>query len=180
MRYSSIILGLAATASALDVRLHYKDNCSGASFECLVLPPDVSAFPSHIISPYSPQALVLSLTYVTRTAVTQYKGSSPLLASTASRLTGTSTSGATDEGTTRVQSSSNKKRGTEVCDADAEAPEVKCTASQKVDVLVLEDGQKYYIADMEGSVLDDLVALAVNGTAAADVPRTFKQFKLST
>jgi hypothetical protein len=43
--------------------------------------------------------------------------------------------------------------------------------------LVLEDGKKYHLADMEDSLLDELAALAANGTAASDVPEGFKVFE---
>jgi hypothetical protein len=67
------------------------------------------------------------------------------------------------------------KKIAEACDAEAAVQ--TCTSSQKADLLVLEDGKKYDLADMEDSLQDELVALAANGTAASDVPEDHKVFE---
>ncbi|RYP21723.1 hypothetical protein DL765_002079 [Monosporascus sp. GIB2] len=60
-----------------------------------------------------------------------------------------------------------KKRG-------AEAGTKKCTLP---DTLILDDGTKYSLVDMEDSQREELVAIASNGTAAADIPEAFKVFE---
>ena len=47
----------------------------------------------------------------------------------------------------------------------------------EADLLVLEDGKKYHLADMEDSLQDELVALEANGTAASDIPEDYKVFE---
>lgn len=60
----------------------------------------------------------------------------------------------------------------ETCDAGQ-----TCNSSQKPNVLGLEDGQKYDIADMQDSLLHPLIEFAFNGTAAADIPQVYKKFE---
>lgn len=57
--------------------------------------------------------------------------------------------------------------------ADAQA----CTSTQKADVLTMGNGNRYNITGLRGGQLDELVALAVNGTAAIDVPELFMAFE---
>lgn len=54
-----------------------------------------------------------------------------------------------------------------------------CTSWRRPDVFVLEDQTKYNIADMEDSLLEELIAIGTNGTAVADVPELFQKFEIA-
>lgn len=45
-------------------------------------------------------------------------------------------------------------------------------------MLGLEDGQKYHIADMQDSLLHELIEFAFNGTGAADIPEVYEKFEI--
>jgi len=65
-----------------------------------------------------------------------------------------------------------KRRGAEDKD-DSE-----CTGVAKPHALVLDDGKKYDVRDMDEALLGSLHALAANGTLEADIPHLFKRFEV--
>jgi hypothetical protein len=50
---------------------------------------------------------------------------------------------------------------------------------QKADTFVREDGQMYDITGLDGEQLTELIALAENGTAAAEFPEAFRTLEKS-
>lgn len=57
-----------------------------------------------------------------------------------------------------------------------EDPSQEC---RKPDVLLLGDGQKYNIKDLEDGLIEELAGYAINGTATADIPEAFKKFEIN-
>jgi hypothetical protein len=64
----------------------------------------------------------------------------------------------------------SKKRNAET----AVGAEQECA---KPNVLTLDDGQQYNITSLDDGLLEELMALANNGTGAADIPELFKTFE---
>ncbi|KAF2684528.1 hypothetical protein K458DRAFT_404134 [Lentithecium fluviatile CBS 122367] len=52
------------------------------------------------------------------------------------------------------------------------------TSSQKADMVILEDGNKYTLEGMEDAMLIEMIQLAMNGTITADIPADFKKFEI--
>jgi hypothetical protein len=63
----------------------------------------------------------------------------------------------------------------DACEAEAEHT---CMETVKPDMLSLEDGQKYNIADMDMDLLKPLTALAFNGTLTAGIPAVYQKFEI--
>jgi glutaredoxin len=56
------------------------------------------------------------------------------------------------------------------------AAEAECVGSVMADALVLEDGVKFDLTDMEDAMVTDLIDMIQNGTESEGVPESFKAF----
>ncbi|KAF1846860.1 uncharacterized protein K460DRAFT_392349 [Cucurbitaria berberidis CBS 394.84] len=176
MQYLSIVLGLAAAASAIDVRIHAGSNCDRGAYECLNLTPNRCCYVESglygsigfygVPTNWNIECRGHSRSGDNRCGV--QKVTENLSGGTFKCLRGGGFTGA-------GYGFRGKKRSSEVCDAETSGQ--TCTEFQKADVIVLEDGKKYLLSGMEESLLDELVQLAMNGTVAADIPEGFKKFE---
>jgi hypothetical protein len=71
-------------------------------------------------------------------------------------------------------SAGRKRRG-----VAAAAESSKCTETVWADALVLDDGTKFALTDMEHDMTIELVGLLKDGAAGQDVPETMKVFEVA-
>ncbi|KAF2678434.1 hypothetical protein K458DRAFT_463605 [Lentithecium fluviatile CBS 122367] len=179
MHYLSLILGLTAAASAIDVRIHFKADCTGASYECLGLQPNICCYAESGVYPtigfYGvPPSWNIETRGYSRSGDNRCGNQRALENLSGGNFKCLRQGSFTGAG----YGFRGKKRDVGGCDAEGEAEGQTCTSSRKADVLVLEDGVKYSLQGMEDKMIGELVGLAVNGTTGGDVPEVFQEFEM--
>jgi hypothetical protein len=157
MLYPQILLGLAATVSAIDAYFHLGSNCDGPSVLCSGLNPGVCCTASSANS-------------------VGYRGIPTNWNIDTQAFTGGGCanygSGAGARGTnfvcikefigvytgTRYNFASRKKRAEAETGPACVGTEEPCAFSRKANELLLEDGTRYNIADVEDDVLEQMVS----------------------
>ncbi|KAI8242818.1 hypothetical protein K4K57_012565 [Colletotrichum sp. SAR 10_99] len=180
---SSILLGLAATASAIDIRAHVGDNCAGGYTACVGINPNVCC--SFSSSASSGRAKLMDGEQIPsnwRIRAEAYTGGG-------CSFTGgqRDSNGATTiclPYTTRGDRTGgkywflNRKRADDLS-CPAEQPGAgKCEAVVKPDVLGLADGTAYNIADLADEKVQELEKIAETGAGADAVPAEFQTLQI--
>ncbi|KAI8175814.1 hypothetical protein K4K54_004980 [Colletotrichum sp. SAR 10_86] len=199
---SSILLGLAATASAIDIRAHIGSSCAGAYVACVNINPNVCCSFS---SSGSSGRSSISVVAVRETSFSQLTKVSELMNGDqipsnwrirAEAYTGggcSFTGGQYDSNggtticlpyTTRGDRTGgkywflNRKRADDLS-CPAEQPGAgKCEAVVKPDVLGLADGTAYNIADLADEKVQELEKIAETGAGADAVPAEFQTLQI--
>lgn len=153
MMYAQIILGLVATASAIDTYFHLGNNCDGPAIVCTGLNPGICCTAS-VSNSLGYRGIPTD--WVITAEAFFGSGCGISAGSQTARNTNFLCFHRSLTGT-RYRFSS-KKRGEAGIEAstcsDADEP---CTSSQKANELVLLDGTRYNIVDLEEGALDELV-----------------------
>ncbi|TDZ35733.1 putative secreted protein [Colletotrichum spinosum] len=158
MYFSSLLLTLAATVSAIDIRAHSGDNCSGGYAACANINPNIptnwriraGAYTGGGCSFFGGErdsngATTICLPYTTR---------------------GDRTGG-------KYWFLNRKRADDQSC--PAEQPGVgKCEAVVKPNLLVLDDGTEYDIAGLAEDKVQELEEIAITGGGADAVPAEFQ------
>jgi hypothetical protein len=156
-----IILGLAATVSAIDAYFHLGDNCDGPSFVCNGINPNaccVGASSNTVAWRGIPTNWAIRTeAYVGGNCRTLREGrdarNTNYICIQPNSFTGPFT-GAQYHFLSRKRAS--EALGCPESDTEETAGK-PCTSSQKASLLELEDGTRYNILDLEEGVLDELV-----------------------
>ncbi|KAI6372556.1 hypothetical protein MCOR25_003715 [Pyricularia grisea] len=179
MQFSAILLTLAATASAIDVRGFVGDNCSGAWVGCANLNPNVCC------TPFGGSRASVGFAAIPRDW--RIRGQ-------AYTEGGCNAGGGTGDSNgndffcipyiTRGDRTGgsywflNRKRAIDnTC--PAEQPQGKCTATVKPDTLGLADGTEYNITSLSDDQVSELSAIAASGAGAEAVPADFQVLRRS-
>lgn len=198
MLFPQVLLGLAATAAAIDIRYHFTNNCGGNFVECVNINPDRCCAASAVSLGFvaipsnwrircrgwrggncggNPDATAYSAgstSVCIQSSGFLYNSANYNFVNRRRAAAAAATLGEVEEG--GGQCSSSGGEGAEEEGAAAVEVGRKCTSVQKPDALVLADGTRYSLVGLEGAPLDKLLGLASNGTvsAAEDVPEEFK------
>ena len=165
MLYPQILLGLVATVSAIDSYFHLGENCDGPAIVCTGLNPDVccTASASNSVGYRGiPLDWSISTTAFTGGGCTNYgnRGS----ASGSNFICMPRCCGNAGYSGTKYRFGSKKRseiEGEALTGTEEEEEEDKpCTSSQKANQLVLVDGTKYDIVDLDDDNLNQLVCCA--------------------
>ncbi|KAF2788439.1 hypothetical protein K505DRAFT_255545 [Melanomma pulvis-pyrius CBS 109.77] len=173
MQYFKIILALAAAASAIDIRFHNGGDCNGGWIGCASIGPD-NCCTSEAVHHPSVGFYAIPKNWKIGTRGFTNGGCSTLRAS--GDVFGVDTS-CLRAGGNIFTGATYYFRNRKVAEATCETGQT-CKSPQKPDLLGLEDGQKYQIADMEDHLLDVLIDFAFNGTTAADIPAVYEKFEI--
>ncbi|TDZ65271.1 putative secreted protein [Colletotrichum trifolii] len=178
MYFSSLLLTLAATVSAIDIRAHSGDNCSGGYAACANINPNVCCVFSNSATSGRASIAVAAIPTNWRIRAGAYTGGG------CSFFGGERDSnGATTiclPYTTRGDRTGgkywflNRKRADDQS-CPAEQPGVgKCEAVVKPNLLVLDDGTEYDIAGLAEDKVEELEEIAITGGGADAVPAEFE------
>ncbi|KAJ4986537.1 hypothetical protein SVAN01_07973 [Stagonosporopsis vannaccii] len=178
MRYSSISLVLAATVSAIDIRLFDHKDCGGSWIGCTNINPNVCCHTGrerHLSVSWEPVPRdwsIMTQVYwvngcdgdskdVRRYGLTRYCMTEQI----------TVTGG-------RYYFYTPNSPGPFA--RDLSTGEEQACISQKPDVLALGDGQRYNISQLEDSMLEPLVELAFNGSGVESIPAIYDDLKIAS
>ncbi|KAF1827980.1 hypothetical protein BDW02DRAFT_622723 [Decorospora gaudefroyi] len=171
MQYFTILLGLAASVSAIDIRMRDRGNCNGAFLACRNINPNVCCGSGRQYASVGIVAIPASWSIEGRTyqggGCTTLTSSSPSAARTNFCMPFVSTGAS-------YRFLNGRRRTIDVGSTE------ECTSSVKPDSLVLGDEvTTFAIADMEDALIDELMDHAANGLQAADIPEKFKSFQVA-
>lgn len=200
MKLLTIILGLTASVSAIDVGLRNRNGCDSRSggWVCTNLNPNVNILSfyipgtpfNHTISNVPPQvccgiptgSVGSIIFFAVPTSwfleLRGHEGGSCGRVRTVETLSGGTekclNSGPyTGAGYSFISGKREAQEG--ACSSTSET----CTSSKMPDALFLSDGQKYNIANMDPGLVEELVGFAHNGSVVADIPEVFKPFEIA-
>ncbi|TLD28205.1 hypothetical protein PspLS_03756 [Pyricularia sp. CBS 133598] len=183
MHFSSLLLGLAATASAIDIRGHSQDGCRGGYRSCTNSNPRVCcSFNSSATSGRSSVAVVAIPTNWRITARAWTGGSCRYIAnhgeSGGSRSICLRYTSRGDRTGAFYWFNSLKRAVDESC--PAEQPGVgKCDAVVEPDVIGLADGTEYNIAGLSADKVEEIEKVADSGAGAEAMPAEFQILRRS-
>ncbi|CZS89962.1 uncharacterized protein RAG0_09602 [Rhynchosporium agropyri] len=174
----TVLVGLAASVSAIDVGLRSGSNCNsnGGGWLCTNLNPNTccgiaTGSVSSVIFYAIPRDWFLQ--------VRGHEGGSCGRVRTTENVQGaTERCLSNGQYTGAGYSFNSRKRGIMGTPEDVCAASATCTPVLP-DQLSLSDGQKYNIVDMDTGLLEELTELMINGSVASDVPEVFKSFEVS-
>ncbi|RYO95459.1 hypothetical protein DL766_007767 [Monosporascus sp. MC13-8B] len=173
--FQDILLGLFATASAIDIYLHVGGDCGGNAVVCVGINPntccstsDIDIFPTvgfrGIPTHWNLECKGHSGGRCNRLREVQPARNTNFVCLRSGFFSGGG------------YGFSGRKR--------ADGADGGCTAYQKPDTLLLEDGGKYNIADLEDAPLTQLfdfvlyLEIAASGANSADIPEEFNAYKI--
>ncbi|KAK1976917.1 hypothetical protein LZ30DRAFT_636003 [Colletotrichum cereale] len=178
MYFFSLLLCLAATASAIDIRAHSGDNCAGGWVGCTNINPNVCCVFSSSASSGRASVAVVAIPSNWRIRTEAYTGGGCAFFG-GQRDSGGSTSVClpyTTRGdrTGGKYSFINRKRADDKS-CPAEQPGAgNCEAVVKADTLGLSDGTEYNIAGLSDEKVQELEEIANSGAGADAVPADFQ------
>ena len=154
MRFFQALLGLAGTASALDIYFHTGTNCDGASVICQGINPGVCCSVGGITQrSVAYRGIVPTWNIRCRS----YQGNGCEILRADSTVKGVNYQCHSFQNNYNYNGARydfvNSKRAEDTCTAD----EGTCESSQKADTLIMEDGTKFSILDLEEDPLEELV-----------------------
>ncbi|KAK1993699.1 hypothetical protein LX36DRAFT_615465 [Colletotrichum falcatum] len=178
MYFSSLLLGLAATASAIDIRCHIGDNCAGSWVACVNINPNVCCSFSSSANSGRSSVSVAAIPSNWRIRTEAYTGGG------CSYFGGQRDSGGSTDVclpyTTRGDRTGGKywflnRKIADDHSCPAEQPGAgKCEAEVKPDTLGLADGTEYNIAGLTDEKVQELEKIANTGAGADAVPGEFQ------
>ncbi|KAH6625726.1 hypothetical protein C7974DRAFT_377197 [Boeremia exigua] len=174
MRPSILVIALAASVSAIHIRLHAAADCTGAYLECDNVDPIVCCTDS---SDWWLAARFFAIPrgWTLRTEVFTGRDCGKLLESwTATNNRDKCMGGMATQGSA-VQAGLYHFASVKGAVDEQSPAETGCTP-QKPNVLALEDGQRYNISGMNDSQLQPLLKLAVGGAAIDGIPAIYGSF----
>ncbi|KAK3326841.1 hypothetical protein B0H66DRAFT_169991 [Apodospora peruviana] len=174
----TVLLGLAASVSAIDAALRVRGGCDsrGGGAVCTNLNPNTccgvpSGSYSSLVFYAVPKNWFLELRGHEGGNCGRVKTVDTLFGGTERCLNSGPYTGA-------GYSFLSRKRGEKIEADECSASATPCTPVAP-DQLFLADGQKYNIVDMEIGLLEELTGLMENGSTKADIPAVFKTFEIS-
>ncbi|KAK3313363.1 hypothetical protein B0H66DRAFT_629129 [Apodospora peruviana] len=172
--HSNLFLGLAATASAVDLYL-YTGNCfNSAGIVCTNINPNTCCGGSNVN--IFPQVGFRAIPATWNLECRGHAGGFCNQIRQVQRASGGRDLclGSGPFSGSGYGFTSKKKRFAQPTEEGCAAEDVGgCTASQKPDLLFLADGTQYKISDLDDADIDGLVKLAASGANATDVPAEF-------
>ncbi|KAF6828984.1 hypothetical protein CPLU01_08214 [Colletotrichum plurivorum] len=183
MRFSTIIVALAATVSAIDIRAHIGDSCVGSYRACRNINPRVCcSFSSSANSGRSSVSVVFIPTnWRIRTAASSGGGCRFFAGqrdSGGSRTVCLPYTTRGDRTGGRYWFLNRKRAEDESCPAD-QPDGGNCEAVVEADTLGLADGTEYNISGLTSEKLQELEEIADTGAGADAVPAEFQVFRRS-
>ncbi|CAD6446985.1 eff73fd5-285f-4511-952f-7698999bf6ef [Sclerotinia trifoliorum] len=174
----TVLLGLAASVSAIDASLRVRGNCDSRSggHTCTNLNPNnCCGVPSGSYSSLVFYAVPTNWFIEIR----GHEGGNCGRVKTVDTISGATEKCLNNGPYTGAGYSflSRKREGEQIQEGACSASET-CTPV-KPDQLFLADGQKYNIVDMNTGLLEELTELMENGSITADIPEVFKAFEIS-
>ncbi len=199
MQLLTIILGLTASVSAIDVGLRSRNACgsSGGGFLCTNLNPNVNILSFHELgTPLNhtiynvPPQLCCGIPSGSVTSIIFYavptnwylelrghEGGDCARLKTVDTLYGR-TEKCLNSGPYTGAGYSFRSNKREVQEGACSSTPETCTPTMP-DVLFLGDGQRYNIVDMDYGLVEELAGFAENGSVTADIPEAFKAFEIA-
>ncbi|PQE29354.1 hypothetical protein CJF30_00011354 [Rutstroemia sp. NJR-2017a BBW] len=177
MQLLAIILGLATSASAIDIALRYRSGCDSRSggHICTNINPDTCC---GIPTGSANSAIIYAVPTEWFLEFRGHEGGNCGPVRTSESF-GSATERCLNSGPyTGAGYSFRSSKREEQESACSLAPE-GCNSSTMADVLFLSDGQKYNIANMDHGLVEELSEFAHNGSVAADIPEKFKPFEIA-
>ncbi|RGP68821.1 hypothetical protein FSPOR_5027 [Fusarium sporotrichioides] len=178
MYFSTLLLTLAATASAVDIRAYLDTGCNGAWIGCAGLNPSVCCVFSD-----SPNSGRLSVSVNAIPSSWRIRGEAYTGGGCSSRVSDLDSNGNTDicmTYSTRGDRTGGKyffvgrkRADDESCPAE-QSGGGKCEAGVEPNVLGLADGTVYSIADLTDEKVQELETIANTGAGADAVPAEFE------
>lgn len=173
----TVLLGLAASASAIDAALRVRGNCDSRSggHTCVNLNPNTCCgVPSGSYS----SLVIYAVPREWFIEIRGHEGGNCGRVKTVDTING-DTEKCLNNGpyTGAGYSFLSRKRGGEQVREDVCAAAGNCL-SVKPDQLFLADGQKYNIKDMDAGLYEELNGLMENGATVAEIPEVFKPFEI--
>jgi hypothetical protein len=180
MKYPALLVPLAAPISAIDFWLHFGEACNGNALVHLdnkpdvrppsSLSPPVSHLPLRLLARYPPSWHISARAFAPTPSETC---SSENAAAEGSVWGGTSIC-LTNGGFIAGQYSfvGGKRRG---LDGEGMTEGKKECQTRRPDMFVLEDGRKFDITGMDDEKLDELIAMAANGTDVEEALMGFEK-----
>ncbi|KAF2113901.1 hypothetical protein BDV96DRAFT_661126 [Lophiotrema nucula] len=151
MRYFQILLSLAAAASAVDVRFHSNNGCSGTTIQCGNLGPDsCCGLDNAAFKSMGFDAIPLDWSIETRSYNLGRCSHLRLL------LPPQHTAHVCHDSGDDIARYTGGGYGFRNRKVDACGDGQECKTSQKPDTLILEEGQKYAVTDMGDDLLNEL------------------------
>ncbi|KAK1702306.1 uncharacterized protein CLUP02_07094 [Colletotrichum lupini] len=181
MYFSSLLVVLAATASAIDIRAHVGDNCAGGSVACTNINPNVCCSFSSSASSGRSSIAVAAIPSNWRIRTEAYTGGGCSFFG-GQRDSGGSTSVCLPY-TTRGDRTGgqywflNRKRAVDESCPTEQPGAGKCEAVVKPDTLGLADGTEYDIVGLTDEKLQELENIANTGADADAVPAEFQSLR---
>jgi len=199
MQLLTIILGLTASVSAIDIGLRIRNGCDSRSggWVCTNINPDVNILSfhkpgtplNHIISNVPPQRCCgipsgtfgSIIFYAVPTnwflELRGHEGGNCARTKTIDTLFG-GTEKCLNSGPYTGAGYGFRSRKREAQEGACSSTPETCTSTMP-DVLFLGDGQKYNIVDMDYGLVEELAGFAENGSVVADIPEVFKAFEIA-
>ncbi|CCF32666.1 hypothetical protein CH063_05006 [Colletotrichum higginsianum] len=182
MYFSSLLfLGLAATASAIDVRGHYGGTCDGAYVGCANINPNVCCVISGSASSGRTSVSVAAIPGDWRIRTQAYTGGgcsslAGQLDSNGNTFVCLSYSSRGDRTGGQYWFVGRKRADDNSCPAEQPGGG-KCEAVAKPDTLGLADGTEYNITGLSDEKLQELEKIATTGAGADAVPAEFQTLR---
>ncbi|EHL00657.1 hypothetical protein GLAREA_02918 [Glarea lozoyensis ATCC 20868] len=166
----TIILGLTASVSAIDVGLRSRSNCDsrGGGWLCTNLNPNSCC---GISSGHVASIIFYAIPTEWSLELRGHDGGNCNRLSTVDGIFGGTERCLNAGWYTGASYVFRSKRRT--------AQESACTSSVAPDVLFLADGQKYNIVNMDHGLIEELAGFATNGSSVEDIPAVFKPFEIA-
>ncbi|WYZ42274.1 hypothetical protein EsH8_V_001169 [Colletotrichum jinshuiense] len=190
MYFSSLLLTLAATASAIDIRAHVGDGCVGSYTACVNINPNVCCSFSSSVSSGRSSIAVVAIPSNWRIRTESYTGGG--CAATGGRRDSAGSTTVCLPYITRGDRTggsyyflSRKRANDESCPAEQPGAG-KCEAVVKPDTLGLADGTEYNIAGLTDEKVQELMLtcmprlkekIANTGAGADAVPAEFQNLR---
>ncbi|KAH8840853.1 hypothetical protein MCOR27_003755 [Pyricularia oryzae] len=183
MHFSSLLLGLAATASAIDIRGHALDSCNGSYRACTNINPRVCCIFSESASSGRVSVDVVAIPTNWRISAQSWTGGAcrfigTLGSSGGSRSICLPYTNRGDRTGGHYWFNSLKRSVDDSCPAEQPGGG-KCDAGVQPDVIGLADGTEYSIAGLSADKIEEIEKIADSGAGAEAMPAEFQVLRRS-
>ncbi|KAJ4373058.1 hypothetical protein N0V83_003349 [Neocucurbitaria cava] len=169
MHFSTILLGFAAAATAIDVRMYDNGNCGGGFYEWKNVDPKVCCARNNDHHSSAEWRAIPTNWHLNVGAYRQNNCEVLVASRDTNDQASVCLTGA------RYHFRDTKRAEQDSCDAPGASEEVQQQCEQQVPPsrVGLADGSLYNIVGLETDMVDTLIDFAYNGSSAADVPEVY-------